>query len=502
MLQISDLRAKQLEAINFILEGYEALILADVGTGKTVITLTALFKLMEDGSVNRVLVLAPKRVATDVWAQEVGQWAHLATSPFKVVCIAGLSTKKRIEAIKDTKNDVVVMNYENLAWFMERFKTSPFDALVLDEIDKMKDRTSKRFGGVKKKGEWVQEGLKNYRRHFDTIIGLTGTPASNGLLDLWAECYLVDGGASLGRSFNKFQRGYFYPTDYNQKKWEVLPTFEEKIYEAMAPITFRIERDAAIPPLVALPPRWVRMPDKCMKMYRKFERELLVYLEDENVSIESPHAAAGYGRLREMAAGFSYTQLNPDHPWAELCGTELPQTPMGEIGGAGKRPIWHHSLKVRELDDLISELQGQQLMIIYHFVAQLEQLREHYGKRLQYLGGGVTDKQARETMQEWNSGQLELLAVHPASAGHGLNLQKSGAKHICMLTLPDSAGLMEQVIGRLRRTGNEADSIFLHMILSKGTVDEDRMAVVNGKILTQQYLLDAMKKRCEDETIS
>lgn len=499
MLQISDLRPKQLEAIQFILDGYEALILADVGTGKTVITLTALFKLMKEGSISRALVLAPKRVATDVWVQEVDQWAHLKDAPFKVVCIAGLSTEKRIEAIKNTKNDVVVLNYENLAWFMERFKTSPFDALVLDEIDKMKDRTSKRFGGVKKEGKWVQEGLKNYRRQFDTIIGLTGTPASNGLLDLWAECYLVDGGASLGRSFNKFQRSYFYPTDYNQKTWKVLPTYEEKIYAAMALITFRIERDEAIPPLVNLPPRWVRLPDKCMKLYRKFERELLVYLEAEKVSIESPHAAAAYGRLREMAAGFSYTQLNPDHPWAELCGTDLPQnSPMGGIGGVGKHTIWHHSLKIRELDDLISELQGQQLLIIYHFRAQLQQLREHYGKRLQYIGGGITDTQARETIEAWNSGKLELLAIHPASAGHGLNLQKSGAKHVVLLTLPDSAGLTEQVIGRLRRTGSTADSIFVHRILAKDTVDEDRMEVVNGKILTQQYLLDAMKKRCGD----
>lgn len=488
MLQISDLRPKQLDAIHFILEGYEALILADVGTGKTVITLTALFKLMEEGSISRALVLAPKRVATDVWVQEVNQWVHLKEAPFKVVCIAGLSTEKRIEAIKNTKNDVVVLNYENLAWFMERFKTSPFDVLVLDEIDKMKDRTSKRFGGVKKGGKWVQEGLKNYRRHFDTIIGLTGTPASNGLLDLWAECYLVDGGASLGRSFNKFQRSFFYPTDYAQKKWEVLPTYEDKIYAAMAPIAFRIERDDAIPPLVNLPPRWVKLPYKCMKLYRKFERELLVYLEDKNVSIESPHAAAGYGRLREMAAGFSYVTIDHkdrDSVW------DAPKNGC-------KNPIWHHSLKIRELDDLISELQGQQLLIVYHFRAQREQLCDHYGKRLQYIGGGITDKQARETIEAWNYGKLELLAIHPASAGHGLNLQKSGAKHVVMLTLPDSAGLTEQVIGRLRRTGSTADSIFVHRILAKDTVDEDRMEVVNGKILTQQYLLDAMKKRCSE----
>jgi SNF2 family DNA or RNA helicase len=478
MLTIKDLRPKQYEGINFIIGGYASLLLADVGTGKTVMTLTALDDLIfEKGVIDRVLVLAPKRVATDVWEQEAREWEHLKHLSISV--IAGKPEKKRKEIIANPYAQIVVLNYELLIWLMETYPKPPFDCLVCDEIDKLKDRTSQRFTGKKLKGKIIHEGIKKYREGFNTVIGLTGTPASNGLLDLWAQAFIVDGGASLGRSFNKYQREYFYPTDYTQRNWEVLPTYEEKIYNKLAPIVFRIERDDSIPPVVETPPRYVDMPSGVLKMYRKFERDLLVYIDEHKVELESPNAATGYGRLREIASGFSYVGEDP-----RLFARRN-----------DKLAVWHHYEKYKELDSLISELQGQQLMIIYHFKEQLAELRKRYPD-LEYLGGGISNSDARDTINCWNSGKLKLLALHPLSAGHGLNMQKSHANHICMITLPDSAGLFEQVIGRLRRTGNDAESIFVHTILARNTVDEDRWKVVHGKIKTQHDLLDAMRERC------
>lgn len=515
----SDLRAAQNSGIEFIKEGYECLLLADVGTGKTVITWTAVSDLLRKGDILRVLIVAPKRVATDVWVQELDEWEHLSWLKPYVACAAGRPAKKRLEIINDIINKAVVINYECLSWLMQNVEKPPFDTLVLDEVDKMKDRNTTRFEGKKVKKEVVHVGLKDYREYFDTIIGMTGTPASNSLLDLWAQCYIIDGGQCLGRSYNKFQRKHFYPTDWAQKNWQVLPTHEDIIYDAIAPITNRIERYDDIAPVVELPPRYVSMDSDFRKIYKKFERDLLVFLVKEKIEIESPHAAAGYGRLRAMAAGFSYLDdfdhaqdFDDDDGIVDgIDIDELPPMYFKKVAEAlasapvtvTKKPVkqvrqsvWHSHAKYVELVSLVGELQGNQLIIVYHFKEQLYELQRRFGKRLEYIGGGVTDKQASATIKKWNSGELELLAIHPASAGHGLNLQKSSAHHICMLTLPDSAGLYEQVVGRLRRTGNSADSIFIHKILMRDTVDEERLLVVQGKIQNQTDLLNAMKKRC------
>lgn len=480
MLTENDLRPKQNDGIGFILDGYEALILADVGTGKTVIALSALLVLFDNDETERILVLAPKRVCTDVWIQELDEWDHLHDT-FTIACAAGKNEKERREIIEEMDIDIVLLNYENLPWLMENYRKPPFDTLVCDEIDKMKDRTTYRFKGRKwtdKKTDKERryDGLKKYRKYFENRIGLTGTPSSNHLMDLWGQAFIIDGGASLGKSFSKFQRQYFYQTDWSGFQWEPLPGAEAKIHAALAPITFRIERDDNIPPLVELPPRYVELPAGIMKHYRKFEKDFMIQLETGE-NIESPHAAAAYGKLRQMANGFVYSEND--------------ETP------AAKNTTWLCKDKFIELNSLISELQGQQLLIVYHFKAQIEELLEKYDTdKLKYLGGGVSDAQASETIQEWNSGKLELLALHPASAGHGLNLQKSGACHIVMLTQPESAGLCEQVIGRLRRTGNASDSIFIHKILTRKTIDIEQDLKLQGKLKTQAEFLAEMQKRC------
>ena len=255
MLTRDNMRKKQVQAVDFIKEGYQSLILADVGTGKTVITLTALFDLLENRHISRVLVLAPKRVATDVWINEIAEWSHLERHNManKVACIAGQPPTKRAAVIDDTGIKIVILNYESLIWLMTEYPQPPFDTLVCDEIDKLKDRTTSRFCGKKKDGKFVFRGMKEYSRFFATVVGLTGTPASNSLLDMWAQCFVIDGGQCLGRSFNKYRRAHFYPKNYSQTQWEVLPTHDKKIHNAIAPIVFRIERDDEIPPVVETP---------------------------------------------------------------------------------------------------------------------------------------------------------------------------------------------------------------------------------------------------------
>ncbi len=483
MLTEKDLRPKQTDCINFIYVGYEALILADVGTGKTVIALTALRSWFRCSDAKRVLVLAPKRVCTDVWEQELDEWDHLRAT-IKVACAAGKNETERREIIEDESIQIVLLNYENLPWLMENYRKPSFDTLVCDEIDKMKDRKSYRFKGHK----WTDKntdvkrkytGLKTYRKHFTNRIGLTGTPSGNHLLDLWAQAYIIDGGVSLGKSFDKFRRKYFYQADWGGFDWQPLPGSKDKIYEALAPITFRIERDDNIPPLVELPPRYVDLSHANAKTYKKFEKDFLVILEGGE-SIESPHAAAAYGKLRQIANGFAYTESVREERGHKV---------------TMQHTAWLHRDKFKELDSLISELQGQQLMIVYHFKAQLDELLRKYAY-LWYIGGGVSDSQARETINNWNTKKIQLLALHPGSAGHGLNLQKSGANHICMLTEPESAGMYEQVVGRLRRTGNTAGSIFIHRILTRNTIDIEQDAKVHGKLQTQAEFLAAMQERC------
>lgn len=475
MLFYSDLRETQLDGIYFIETGTSSLVLADVGTGKTVMSLTALYNWLDDNVVNRALILAPKRVATEVWPHESLLWDHLQRRPYRMAVIAGKSEVKRREGI-DGHARIVVMNYENLPWLLEAYPECPFDCLIFDEVDKMKDRTTRRFKGRK----WFDDklklhrqyaGMKTYARQANFVVGLTGTPASNNLLDLWAPMHIVDGGESLGRNYDRFRRAHFYQADYAGRDWQILPGKEKAIYDAIEPVTFRIERDDDMPGIVETPPRIVQLAPDVMKKYKKFQRDLLIRLE-KGEKLESPHAAAAYGKCRQIANGFAYRDDRSED-----------------------RTVWLDSAKYAELDNLLSELQGQQAMIIYQYQAQLERLKHRYSD-LRFLSGGMSDKAAATTIKGWNEGKISKLALQPASAGHGLNLQKSNAHHIIMLTEPESAGLREQVIGRLRRTGNDARTVFVHSILTDKTVDTLQKMKLEGKIETQTEFLAEMKKRC------
>ena len=413
MLSPKDFRPVQQPGIDFVYQGDQTLLLADVGTGKSVMMLTVLQEWAEEKIMDRALVVAPKRVCLETWMNEIDEWSHLSKRKLRIACLAGADVKTRIHRIEMTDQslvfgtNVLLINYELLPWLMAGYPNGlpGVNVLVCDEIDKLKDHKTKRFKGVpKRRGTKATPGMKDWRENFDIHVGMTGTPTPNHLLDLWAQVFIIDGGKRLGDNFYKFRDMHFYQSDWGGFKYEILPGREEYIFEQIRDITHRIASIPGVdtPEVVELPVRWVDLALSTRKEYKKLERDYIVMLkaDDKEAEVEADNAGVLYGKLKQISQGFAYTDDDPIHLSKE---------------------------KYKELDSLISELQGQQLIIVYYFVEQLAELQRRY-KQLQFLGGGTTDAAAKMIIAEWNEGNIQLLALHPMSAGHGLNLQKSGAQ--------------------------------------------------------------------------
>jgi len=465
MLTPLDLEPDQLKCIAFIDSGEDALVCADVGTGKTVIALTAALRALQYGEVHRWLVLAPLLVATDTWAQEPALWEHLRDIKIAIAC--GIPPQ-RLRAI-ESDAQIVVMNYENLPWLMAHYPRPlkrkgvrpsdplPFDGLICDEIDKLKDVSSQRF-------KVFRERIKIFNKR----IGLTGTLVPNKLTEVWGQAYIVDGGETFGRSFYKWQREYFYPTDFNQRKWAPFPLTRQSILSGLSGLAYRL-KGVGLPHVVPVKPHMMQLPLSIRARYVELEKNFFLLLDDETGKrreVEAANAAVLSGKLQQIVAGFSYVDR-------------------------GKEAVWHSKARFDWYDDLYTGL-GEQILVFYHYREELDELRRRY-PNLHYLGGGVSNKRARETIKLWNEGKLTQLALHPASAGHGLNLQKSGAHHIAFLTVPWSGGMYKQVIGRLARRGQIARQIFVHTALFSDTIDETVFGVVTGKLTGMEDFLNDLE---------
>lgn len=465
MLTYADLESDQLYCIEFIDAGEDTLVCADVGTGKTIISLTAALHALNRNEVRRWLVLAPLLVATDVWADEVALWEHLY--PIKMAVACG-NERQRIAAIESDAN-VVVMNYENLQWLMERYPRPlkrrgvrppdllPFDGLICDEIDKLKEVSSKRF-----------KAFRERIRIFNKRIGLTGTLIPNKLTEVWGQSYIVDGGESFGRSFYKWRRENFYPTDFQQRKWAPFPNTRQDIIDKLTGLAYRLKA-VNLPKVVTLKPHMMQLPLNIRARYVELEKNFLLLIEDakgKQREIEAANAAVLSGKLQQICAGFSYVDRSTE-------------------------AVWHSKARFDWYDELYNGL-GEQLLVFYHYREELDELRRRY-PNLHYLGGGVSNKKARASIKAWNNGQLTQLALHPASAGHGLNLQKSGAHHIAFLTMPWSGGMYKQVIGRLARRGQLARQIFVHTALFGDTIDELVFGIVTGKLAGMEDFLNDLE---------
>lgn len=443
----ADLHGYQQRAIARMTEADHALCVMPVGAGKTAIALTVLNTLAEKYHY-RALVLAPLRVAQQVWPDEVNNWGHLKNLKLSVAAGLGVDARKRI--LEDRKFDVVTLNVDLVPWLCETYKpgTLPFDVLVVDEASAFKSVSTARF-----------KRLRPHLPHFSHRYALTATPTANSLLDLWAPVYLADLGAALGRSFYGFQRKWFYPLDYKGYRWGPQPGAPEFIMSAIEPFTFRIATEE----LVRLPDLTVNkveveLPAKARATYEELAAKMVAQLEHgENIFAASQGVLTG--KLQQVVAGFLY--------------------------GEDKKTTWLHNTKMDAVEELVAGLDGAPTLLFYWFEAEEDELRDRF-PNARFLCDAHSEEATRAMLAEWNAGKIEVLAVHPASAGHGLNLQgaaaAAGATTANMIwTGPIwSNELWQQAIGRIHRQG-QVVPCFAHVVVAKDTVD--------------QHVLDALRTK-------
>lgn len=432
-------------------------LLLDMGLGKTVITLTALNDLLFDSfAAHRILVIAPLRVAQNTWPDELGKWEHLSDLRFAVA----VGTEAERKAALRAKADIYIINRENIQWLIED-SGIPFDydTVVIDELSSFKNHQTKRF-----------RSLMKVRPKVRRIIGLTGTPSSNGLMDLWAEYRLLDMGQRLGRFIGQYRTAYFTPDKRNGQvifSYKPLPDAERQIYAKIVDITIAMKStDHLIMPELVTAEYPVKLSDKERERYDELRQDLVLNLAGGEVT--AANAAALSGKLCQMANGAVYGDV-----------VECESAP----------PVHHiHDRKLDALEDLIEAANGKPILVAYWFKHDLERI----STRLKERHTPFSKMDTSESIARWNQGELPVALIHPASAGHGLNLQ-SGGSTIIWFGLTWSLELYQQTNARLWRQGQNADTVVLHHIIVKGTIDERVMKALRDKNKTQAALIDAVK---------
>lgn len=438
-------------SVDFIEKHPTSAIFLDCGLGKTIITLTALNDLLFDSFVaHRVLVIAPLRVAYMSWPNEFSKWTHLSNLTYSVV--VGTEAERHAALIKPA--DIYIINRENVQWLIEESKLPfNFDTVVVDELSSFKNYQAKRFRAMMK----VRPSVKR-------IIGLTGTPSANGLMDLWAEFRLLDMGARLGRFISHYRLDYFQPDKRNGQvifSYKPLPGAEQRIYDKISDITISMKStDLLKMPELISSEYTVRLSDVERQRYDELKQDLVLQLPDGDIT--AANAAALTGKLCQLANGAIYT----------------------DDGST----ITIHDRKLDALEDIIEAASGKPLLVAYWFKHDLVRITE----RLQKLHIPFSKLDSAESIKRWNDGELPVALGHPASAGHGLNLQ-SGGSCIVWFGLTWSLELYQQTNARLWRQGQSANTVVVQHIVTKGTIDERILKVLSKKDSTQAALIDAVK---------
>lgn len=445
MLSRSDLHEYQHKAVDFIINKRRCALYLDLGLGKTVTTLTATSDLLDSFAVNRVLVIAPLRVANSVWQQESQKWQHL--KHLNVSLCTGTERQRRTALMRTA--DVYVINRENVPWLVDLYKQDwPFDAVIVDESSSFKNPSAKRFKMLKKVLPCI-----NY------IVLLTGTPSPNGLIDLWSQTYLIDKGNTLGRTMTTYKQRFFDP-DYFGYNWTPKPGSDKTIHALLSDFTLSM----AAADYLELPARvdlveYVELPPKIQKGYDDFESKLLAILEDGE-EIEAQSAAVLANRLLQYSNGAIY--IDEHLNWSQI-----------------------HDAKLDALADIIEQNQNENILVAYNYKHDLARLQKRFPEAV------VLDKKTT-TIDDWNAGKIKLLLAHPASAGHGLNLQAGGAV-VVWFGLNWSLEYDEQFNGRIYRQG-QTKPVRIVRIVAKNCIDERVMQVLQRKGSTQKDLLTALKK--------
>ena len=431
-------------ATDYILSHPATCLMLDMGLGKTVITLTALWELLLDRfDVSRVLIVAPKRVAEDTWPRELTKWRHLSGLTYSLV----LGSKEKREAALQQNAFLYITNRENLCWLVENHKWD-FDMVVLDELSSFKSNQAQRFKAMKKVRPLVKR-----------IVGLTGTPAPNSLMDLWAEFYLMDMGQRLGRFITGYRNRYFIPDKRNREiiySYKPREGAEDAIYRQISDICISMKAADHI----KMPDRIdnvleVAMSSKEQKIYDAFKKDMVVAVKDKE--LDAVNAAALSGKLLQMANGAVYTEDK----------TVLPI----------------HDRKLDALEDLVEAANGKPLLVAYWYKHDLTRLQDRFKE------ARVIDKPS--DIADWNAGKITVGLIHPAAASHGLNLQEGGCT-IVWFGLTWSLELYQQLNARLWRQGQQ-ETVVIHHVITKGTIDTDVLKALEKKDAGQSALIDAVR---------
>ncbi len=432
-------------AAEFILQHPIAAVFLEMGLGKSVITLTALFDLILDQFIIRkVLVIAPLRVARDTWPSEIQKWDHLNGLKYSVV--VGTAAERKAALMQ--RADVYIINRENVDWLVNKSGIPfQFDMIVIDELSSFKSYQAKRF-----------KSLLKVRPYVKRIVGLTGTPSSNGLMDLWAEFRVLDLGQRLGRYITHYRNAYFTPDKRNAEivfSYKPLPGAEDQIYKRIEDITISMKScDYLKLPEFVINEVPVYMSEKEQDVYDRFRDDMVAKIKGKE--IDAVNAAVLSGKLLQMANGAVYDDE--------------------------KNSLLIHDRKLDALEDLLEGANGKPVLVAYWYQHDAERIKSRFD---------VREIKTSKDIADWNNGDIPVAIIHPASAGHGLNLQTGGSTLI-WFGLTWSLELYQQTNARLHRQG-QTDTVIIHHIIVKGTIDENVMKALRQKEKTQNALIDAVK---------
>lgn len=398
-----------------------------------------------------MLVIAPKRPALDTWPEEIEKWDHLHLD----YAVAVGSAVERERAIRK-RAFITIINRENTKWLVDRFRKErwPYDTVVIDELSSFKSPKSQRF-----------RALKKVRPYIRRMIGLTGTPSANGLMDLWAEAYLLDGGKALGKTITGYRSQFFTPGRRNGAiiyDWDPRPGAREEILKRLDPIcvSMKAEDYLKLPDFTTIE-RSVRLSDPVMQRYRRMERDLLLTIDDK--TIDAVNAAALTTKLLQLSSGAVYSDISD--------------------------PVMFHTEKMEALDQIVEEADGENVLVFYGYRHERDRILDRYPQAVDIKSDGAITR--------WKEGKIGMLVAHPASAGHGLNLQ-SGGRISVWYTLPTSLELYQQACKRLHRQG-QTRPVINYVLMGRGTYDEVVYhQILQSKEREQNAVLKALKARMRD----
>nr|UVN08332.1 MAG: Utp25 [Bacteriophage sp.] len=457
MLKKEQLHDYQVKAVDMIVNNFNCGLFLDMGLGKTVSTLTAIQELREIGFIDKVLIIAPKKVAQVTWKDEINNWEHL--KGLRISVIDGTAAQRRAAMMADA--DIYTVSRDNVVWLVVEHGgvKLPYDMVVIDELSSFKNPASKRF-----------KALRRVRKFIPRVVGLTGTPAPNGLIDLWAQMFLIDEGKRLGETITSYRDRFFTAGRKNGDivyQWDLKSPAEEteqKISDLIKDICISMSAEdyLKMPDKLMYYDR-VKLSDKDFKAYKTFEREQVLEFIESGETITAASAAALSNKLQQFANGAMYD--------------------------ADRKVLQLHDEKIEKLKELVEAANGQPVLIAYTFKHDLDTimdaLKEYKPVKLE----------KPEQVADWNAGKINVLVTHPASAGHGLNLQKGG--HIMIwYGLTWALELYQQFNARLYRQGQKKP-VSIHHIIATDTVDEKIIKSLDGKDTTQRSLMDAIKEIVE-----